>query len=50
MYIFKDYFKPENKTHNSDFTEFCMKIGPVPDLQELPEVCNEQTFITKDLA
>ena len=30
------YFKPENKTDNSDFTIFGMKIGPVPDLQELP--------------
>ena len=30
------YFKSENKTDNSDFTIFGMKIGPVPDLQELP--------------
>ena len=30
------WFKPENKTDNSDFTIFGMKIGPVPDLQELP--------------
>ena len=36
MYILKHYFKPENKTDNSDFTIFGMKIGPVPDLQELP--------------
>ena len=36
MYILKHYFKPENKTDNSDFTKFVMKIGPVPDLQELP--------------
>ena len=30
------YFKPENKTDNSDFTRFGMKISPVPDLHELP--------------
>ena len=30
------YFKPENKNDNSDFTIFGMKIGHVPDLQELP--------------
>ena len=36
MYILKHYFKPENKTDNSNFTKFCMKIGPVHDLQELP--------------
>ena len=30
------YFKPENKTDNSDFTIFGMKFGPVLDLQELP--------------
>ena len=32
------YFKPENKTDNSDLTKYGMKIGPVPDLQELPFV------------
>ena len=31
------YFKPENKTDICDFTIFGIKIGPVPDLQELPE-------------
>ena len=36
MYILNHYFKPENKTDNSDLTKFGMKIGPVPDLQELP--------------
>ena len=36
MYILKHYFKPENKTDNSDFTIFGMTICPVPDLQELP--------------
>ena len=36
MYILKHYFKSENKTDDSDFTKFGMKIGPVPDLQELP--------------
>ena len=36
MYILKYYFKPENKTDNGDFTKFGMKIGPVPDLQEIP--------------
>ena len=30
------YFKPKNKADNIDFTKFGMKIGPVPDLQELP--------------
>ena len=30
------YFKHENKTDNSDFTIFGIKIGPVSDLQELP--------------
>ena len=35
-YILKHYFKPENKTDNSDFTKFGIKIGPVPDLQEIP--------------
>jgi len=39
MYILKHYFKPENKTDNCDFTKFVIKIGPVPDLQELPCVC-----------
>ena len=36
MQIRDHYFKPENKTENSDFTIFGMKIGPVLDLQELP--------------
>ena len=35
MQMRNNYFKPENKTDNSDFTIFGMKIGPVPDLQEL---------------
>ena len=30
------YSKPEKKTDYSDFTIFGMKIGLVPDLQELP--------------
>ena len=30
------HFKPEKKTESSDMTMFVMKIGPVPDLQELP--------------
>ena len=29
------YFKPENQTDNIDFTIFGLKMGPVPDLQEL---------------
>ena len=29
MYILKHYFKPENKTDNSEFTIFGMKMGPV---------------------
>ena len=37
MYKLKNYFKPENKTDNCDFTKFGIKIGPVPDLQELPQ-------------
>ena len=37
MYILKHDFKPENKTDNSDFTELCMNVGPVQDLQVLPE-------------
>ena len=36
MLIRNHYFKPENKTDKGDFTMFVMKIGPVPDLQELP--------------
>ena len=40
MYILKHNFKPENKTDNSDFTKFGVKIGPVPDLQELPYCSN----------
>ena len=36
MHILKHYSKPQNKTDNSNFTEFVMKIGPVLDLQELP--------------
>ena len=28
MYIGNNFFKPENKTDNSDFTVFGMKIGP----------------------
>ena len=36
MLIRSHYFKPESKTGNSDFTIFGMKIGPVPDLQDLP--------------
>ena len=32
------YLKPENKTDNRDFTIFGMKIGPVPDLQELSTI------------
>ena len=38
MSIRNHYLKPENKTDNSEFTIFGMKIGPVPDLQELPIV------------
>ena len=34
MYILIQKFKPENKTDNSDFTKYGMKIGPVPDEQE----------------
>ena len=33
MYILKRYLKLENKTDDSDFTKFGMKISPVPDLQ-----------------
>ena len=36
MYILKHYFKSKNKTDYNDFTKFVIKIGPVPDLQELP--------------
>ena len=32
----KHFFKPENKTDNSDFTKHCLKIDPEQDLQELP--------------
>ena len=32
------YFKIESKTDTSDFTKFCMKIGPVQDLQEYPSL------------
>ena len=32
------YFKTENKTDKSDFKIFGIKIGPVPDLQELLRV------------
>ena len=45
MYILKHYLKPENKTDNSDFTNFGMKIGPVPDLQELPRRKTEDTMM-----
>ena len=38
MEIRNHYFKTENKNDNSDFTIFGMKIGPVPDLQELPNI------------
>ena len=38
MHILKHYSKPENKTDNSKFTEFGMKIGPVLDLQDLPAI------------
>ena len=30
------YFKTKNKIDNSDFKIFGLKIGTVPDLQELP--------------
>ena len=36
MCILKYYFKPENKTDNGDLKKIGMKIGPVPDLQEIP--------------
>ena len=35
------YFKPKMKTNKSDFIIFGMKIGPVPDLQELPSGSHE---------
>ena len=41
----KHYFKPENKTDNSDFTIFGMKIGPVPDPQELPSIAYKLHWI-----
>ena len=37
MHILKNNFKPEKKPDNCDFTKFGVKIGPVPDLQELPQ-------------
>ena len=43
MLIRNHYFKPENKNDNSGFTIFGMKIGPVPDLQELPGRMDKQT-------
>ena len=36
MNILKQYFKPKNKTGNSDLTKFGIKIGHVEDFQELP--------------
>ena len=36
MTILKHYFKPENKTDNSDLNKFGMKISPVQDLLECP--------------
>ena len=42
IYILKHYFKPENKTDNLDFTKFGMKIGPVPDLQDLSPWCKKK--------
>ena len=45
MYILKHNFKPENKTDNHDFTtKKYVKIGPVPDLQELPECLKVNHF------
>ena len=40
MHLLKNSFKPEDKkkNHNSDSTKNGMKIGPVPDLQELQNV------------
>ena len=37
--------KPENKTVNSDFAIFGMKICPEPDLQELPVRKKKKTTI-----
>ena len=36
MNILNNYLKTENKNDNSDFMKFGMKIGPLPDLQDLP--------------
>ena len=44
MYILQHYLKPENKTDKSDITKFGMKIGPVQDLQELPNACVQCTI------
>ena len=44
MLIRNHYFKPENKTDNSDFTIFCTKIGSVSDLQELLTWSSKKIF------
>ena len=45
MYILKHNFKAENKTNDSDFTYIGVKVGPVPDLQELPKCLRVTLFI-----